>query len=1124
MNEMIPIIKKNIQTLGFKFPYTAEEYAAYLYFENYHCHKDFSNVLVADSGEPIENYAKRCLELGAKCLFSGEHGSQGNQFHVYNVAQSSSLKYRHSTEAYWVKDRLADVVLKYDENGNPVYGKDKTNSHMVLVAKNQEGRKDINYILSMANIDGYYYRPRIDLPLLFDIPKDNVIVTSACIQGWAYPDADDIWLRIHEHFGDNFYFEVQANNTDEQKALNEKILRLSETHGIEIIAGLDSHYIGRDGEIKREQILKYKDISYPEETGWYMDYPDGRTLYERFIEQGVLSPEQTLRAIMNTNVFVDECEEITFDRSFKIPSIYPGLSYEEKCKIFKKELNEAYKKEKIKSKEKLDGIRFEAEQIIDSGVVDYFLTNKAIIRDAVDNEGGVLTTTARGSASSFIINKLLGFTTVDRTTSEVPIYPERFLTKERVMAGSVPDIDLNISSPEPFIRAAKKIVGEEGCYPLMAVEKLKVKAAWQLYASVNDISPSDANNISRFIEEYETKLKHTDEDEKQNVKIDDFIPPEYVELFEESKDYQGIIINIKQHACGVLIFDGDVRREIGLISAKSESSGKKILCACIEGRMLDDFGLVKEDFLTVDAVSLTYEWFQSIGRPIPTFDELREMVDGDEATWDIYAKGYTCCVNQCEKESTTQKVMRYKPRNIAELSSFIAAIRPGFATLVDKFLNREIYTTGEEEIDKLLQDTASFCLFQESIMKVLNYLGLEMGETYKVIKNISKKKYIAHPEQLKALKDRLIISWKQKGLNEKNFDNVWDVIEKSAFYSFSGPHAYCMAGDSLYAAWFKAHHTSKFYEVTLTHYQQKGDKNKVAELQKEATKCFGYKIAPYAYGQDNSHFTVDDEKKVIYSSLDSIKGIGANAVKDLYAIYQNGNDNFVDVYLATFGTKINGTVIRNLIKIGYFEKFGTVNKLLTIVDIIDNWRSSAGIKKTFSKSKIAELIINENEFRKYATDISEKTGKVSDKQYRITDWVGLMKAFFAALPEEEISLTCYIKYQLDILGYISYNNCNLNSRYIAVTKLDTKYSPKFEAYCLNNGSTCVMKVHSRTYPKDRDKLTGFKEHPFQNGDVLYIESWSKKNKKRKTPDGKWEEVVDGSPDIWLDKYKIVSNI
>lgn len=144
-------------------------------------------------------------------------------------------------------------------------------------------------------------------------------------------------------------------------------------------------------------------------------------------------------------------------------------------------------------------------------------------------------------------------------------------------------------------------------------------------------------------------------------------------------------------------FDGDIRREVGLISAVSESTGKRTVCAAIEGGYLDEFGYVKEDFLIVDSVYLTYKFFHSIGMEVPTFDELRHMIDNDKKTWDIYANGITCCVNQCEKEATTNRVKKYKPQNLAELSSFIAAIRPGFASLLSTFLNREPYTTGEKD-------------------------------------------------------------------------------------------------------------------------------------------------------------------------------------------------------------------------------------------------------------------------------------------------------------------------------------------------------------------------------------------------------------------------------------------
>lgn len=1086
------LIEEIIPTLNFKFPYEINDYCENLYFENYHCHKDFSNPTIADSGESIENYANRCHELKAKCLFSGEHGNQGNHFHVYTVAEKEKLKYRHSTEAYWVKDR---------------HEKDRTNCHIVLVAKNAEGRRDINYALSMANIDGYYYRPRIDLGLLMNIPKDNVIITSACIAGWWYDDASDIWLKIHEHFQDNFFFEVQTNNTDPQKRLNEKILRLSEKNGIDIIAGLDSHYINDVGEVKRDQILKYKKVTYPEEQGWFMDYPDMLTGLERFANQNVLDEKLALRAFMNTNVFVNECEEIVLDRSFKIPSMYKDKTYKEKCKIYMNDLNKAYSKEKIKSKDRADGIRYEAKEVMNSGVVDYFLTSKKIVEDAINNEGGILTTTSRGSAASYITNKLIGLTTVDRFNSDIPIYPERFLTKERVDAGMMPDIDLNISDQEPFITATKKLLGEYGCMPLMAVEKLKKKAAWQLYAGANDVEPAMATQISKYINKYEDALKYAEEDEKEFINVEDYIPEKYIDLFRKSNDYQGITINLKVHACGNLIFDGDIRREVGLITAISKTTGKRTLCACVEGGVLDDFGYVKEDFLIVDSVSLIHKCFKAIGREVPSFEELREMIKDDKPTWDIYEKGITCCVNQCEKASTTNKVKKYKPKTLAELSAFIAAIRPGFASLLNRFLNRSEYTTGEEKIDELLNDTAHFMLYQESIMKVLSFLGMKMGDTYGVIKSISKKKLKG--EKKEKLLIELKKDWENEFGNLDNFSNVWSVIEDSARYAFNSPHAYSMAGDSAYIAWFKAHYTSTFYEVAINHYQQKNKKDKINALIEESIKFYGYKLGDYKFGNDNRTVTVDEKNKLIYPNLSSVKGFGEGIVNTLYELGLKEYGSFIDVLTAVTSNSINKTIINKLIRINYFDNYGDVNTLLQATSYFDLVN---GIKQ-MSKEK---AIKNNIPF-----EYLEKYGHETEKQFNKIDSVGLLNELVSNIEYKELSLKEKIDNQHEILGIINIVDPETNKRMYYVSELEElKTVTNITLYEIYSGKTRQVKIWTNQYNKE----------PFDETDILCIISLEKKNKKEPTGEINPEtgkKIYTDVPDkfeYWLKKFIVKESL
>lgn len=1041
-------IKSIIPTLSFQLPCSAQEYLDNLYVENFHSHTDFSNVSIADSPVEIESYAKRCKEFGTKCLYSGEHGNQGNQFKVYECAEKYGLKYIHSAEAYWVKDR---------------HEKDNKNCHINIIATCAEGREDLNYILSIANEDGYYYKPRLDLDLILSVPKSHFIITSACVAGWKYDDADEIWLKIAEHFEDNFFLEVQNHNTDAQKKLNKHILELAKKHNLQIICGLDSHYIEEaTDDIKRNQILKYKKIFYDDEQGWYLDYPDSKTIYQRFIKQDVLTETQILESMMNTNVFVSKCQTIVFDRSFKIPCVYPNTTYDERVKIFKDILNKQYRKEKLKSEEKKNGIRYEVEQIVDSHVVDYFLTNQKIVKTAIDDYGGILTTTSRGSASSFIVNKLLGFTTLDRFSSEIPIYPERFLTKERVLAGQMPDIDFNIATQEPFVKASRQIIGEHGCYPLMAIEVLKEKAAWQLYAGASDVPPDDANNISKFIDKYNDALKYADEEDKPFIKVEDFIPSDYLELYKQSRDYQGIVINLKVHACGHIILDGDVRRKIGLISAISETTGKRTLCACIEGGYLDSFGYVKNDFLIVDSVSLVKECFDSINEPVPSFDELREMVKNDNLTWGIYEKGITCCVNQLEKSSTTKRAMIYKPQNLAELAAFIAGIRPGFASLLSTFINRQEYTTGEDKIDELLADSYHFALYQESLMKVLSFLGQPMTETYGVIKSISKKKLKG--EKKENLEKSLTQNWKDIFGNINNFNNVWNVIEDSARYAFNAPHALSMAGDSAYLAWFKSHYTSKFYEVAICHYQHKDNKKKIDALIKEANEFYGYRIAEYRFGDDNRSVHVDDDNKLIYPTMDSIKNMQKIASDELYKIRDKHFDNCLDLFVYLLEqTQINSRSIEILIKIGYFNDYKSIEYQWNVYQYFCN-----RYKKTYvDKTKEARL----QEIRDYAQTLNVET-TIFDK----------------------------IHYQIQLLGYTNLTTpCDDDIYAIQALESNQWGTPFVTLYQVNSGVTAQYKADKRYY----------NDHPLEVGDIIDA-AIREKDKKRKSDNG-WETV--GSEEV-----------
>lgn len=1121
-------IKKYIKMLDFIFPYTADEWLNTMIIENQHKHTTWSNVKQIDCATSIEEFFKLNNDRGAKCYFSGEHGTQGNWLKCYDMCNDKKLeekmgfdlpKYIHSTEAYWVKDR--------HEN-------DRSNCHIVIIAKNYTGLRKLNYVLSEANVliedgGGFYGKPRLDIELIKVLTKDDVYVCSACVAGWKYEDAESIWIDLASHFGDSFFFEYQAHNTQKQKDINLLIQKLSSQYKIKTIVGLDTHTLDKEDEIRRDNLLKRKKISYAEEEGWYLDYPTGKELYDRFKTQGILTEEEIIISMMNTLCFRDGCEEIILDRDFKIPILpkYQHLEYEDRAKILDDLIRYKYDKERNKSQDRYEGMEYELSEIKESTTADYFIMNHDIVDVAINKNGGVLTKTSRGSASSYYTSKLLRFTNMDRFESEVPVFPERFVTKDRILSShQCPDIDYNISDQQPFHDASREVLGGfHTCYPLVAYGKISEKSGWKLYADIKGITPEVANNVSKDIEKYLVALKNADDEDKDDIHVEDFISKEYISIFEDSKSYRGIIDGSKQHACGYLTFNGnvrqkdvvgygDIRYEFGLIRCLSESSGKSVLCANVEGNYLDAYGYVKNDYLLVSVVTLIDKLYKALGVPTPDVTELRKMVKGDELTWKLYELGITLCLNQCEKPSTTKKVMTYKPKDIKELSAFIAGIRPGFKSLINTLLNRLPYTTGEKAIDDILTDSFFFMLYQESIMNIFSYLGIEMKDSYDTIKGISKKKLKG--EKLAKLEKSLHEHWINNIGNDDNFEKIYQVVKDSSKYSFNAPHANAMCLDSLYVAYPKAHNTSVFYEVALNHHQDRGEKQKVKDLIMEASTFFGYKLVDFEYGKDNSKFTVDDENKLIHPNLASVKGIGEHVILTMMDIYSRGLDNIVDIYLAIKGTKTNASVFRNLVKIGYFKKYGTTKQILGILDIVDFWKGSSGDgKKTIKKSQVKELGLENIDIYKYATD-KTKSGKVSETQFSDVDWVGIAKELVLSVPKDEFKLGKLIKNQYEVLGYVTMIDDSIDKRYVVITNLDTTYSPKFEAYCINNGNTSEMKIHKQKNFKNKEIANSFKDTPIEDGDIVYMQK-CKKETKRKMIDGDFVEI-EGQYDWWLNQY------
>lgn len=1069
--------------------------------QNYHRHTSYSNIYVADSAAVNEDYAKRAVELGHKVICSLEHGWAGYYFEAYELAKKYDLKFIFGCEAYWVKNRLE---------------KDRTNGHIVLLAKNENGRRAINRIMSTANEDGYYFRPRVDLELLLTLPADDVMITTACIAFWHYDDIEDILVQLHNHFKKNLFLEIQYHDTEPQIKLNKRILALSEKYDIEMIVGMDSHYIYPDQSKERDYILAAKNVHYDDEEGWFMDYPDDETTMNRFLKQGVFTKNQIQRAMDNTDLLLEfegydtlpngEPNRI-FSKDIKLPSLYDGqhtidgvllpkLDQEQRNKEYSKlisKLFKAYIKDVDESqyKEYFDGVKNEVQVIKDTNMSDYFLIDYYMVKRALE-KGGVLTDSGRGSSVGYFTNTLLGFSKVDRFQSPIKLYPERFISKSRILeTKSLPDIDLNWGTPDIAAEAQEEILGKDHAYPMIAFGTCKKKSAFKLYARSQNMDFDLANTISGQIEKYDDALKYADDDEKDEIDIYDYVDEEYHSYIDASKKYQGIIMDKKKAPCAYLLYDGSIREEIGLIKCKSETTKKEYMTAVIDGAIAENYKFLKNDILKVDVVLLIDLIYKRIGLKHHTVNELMELVKNDQAVWDIYANGYTMGVNQVEKASTTRKSMKYKPRNVSELSAFIAAIRPAFKSMYSKLENREDFSYGIPAFDKILQTEElpqSFILYQEQTMNTLNYAGFPIDECYGIIKAIAKK----HPEKVKPLKERFITGFKDKIMQddgipadkaEEDSARVWQIISDSCGYGFNSAHAYCMALDSLYNAYLKAHYPYEFYEVLLQTYSDKGKKDKVAELKQEMSKAFGIKEGEYKFGLDNRKFKADPDNQTIYPSLLSIKGLSQGCANDLYAMGQKKYENFYELWKDMKKKKnLNSGKVNTLIEIGYFDDFGTIGKIKRFIDILDQLYDRSQFSKSNPPVEFLPII------RKY----SEET----DKQYRKFDYDAALTEIWETLEDIDIPFNERLKYELQNIGYVKTLVPDMSPDYAFVQEYECKYkNPKLTLYRLADGSTEIVKVRRKKYD----------EAPINVGDIIKTIECSEEGRWSKDNNGDWQQ-------------------
>lgn len=1013
---------------------------------NYHKHDHISNIFTPDTHSKPQSYIDRAKQLDHEWYSTCNHGSGGDIFESKDLCEKNNLKCIFVIEGYIVKDPLE---------------KDNRNYHIILIPKTNIARKKLNLITSRANVEGFYYKPRIFLSDLLSLDKDDLYISTACMAGIIRDDdsINDIFLPLINHFGRNVFLEVQNHNHEEQKRINKLCLDFANKYNLELVAANDSHYIYPWESKDRLEFLKGKGINYGDEDSFLLDYPDYDEMFRRFQEQGVLNNGDIARAMDNTLLFT-ECEEIYLDKSIKMPTCYPNLSADEKIVELKKHIAKKFKeicKEENINGEKLNeykkGIQYEMQIIEDTkelNTADYFLLNEQIVDLAVHKYDGVLTRSGRGSCGAFYINRILGMTQIDRFNSPIKLYPERFISTARLLENkSIPDIDYNVASQEPFVKATKDILGKHCIYPMVAYGTMQIGEAFRNVCRSYGMPFEEFNEVGKNIEQYKNDNK-------------------WKKYIDECEKYIDVIVSASIHPCAYALENKDLRKEYGIVKIGKE------LCVMVTSGEADYWKLLKDDFLIVSVWGIISNTFNLIGKPILTVNELFNNLD--ERVWDIYKNGITCTLNQVDSDYATALMKRYKAHSVRDMAQFTAAVRPSFDSWREDFIERRPFSTGSPQLDEVLSETEGRITFQETLMTYFQWLGVTPAESIGLIKKISKKKI--KEDDFKNLEDRIKAKWIKNTGSIDKFQETWEMVQSCMAYGFAAPHALATAIDSLYGAWLKVNYPLEYYTVAFGYYEN--DEERTKKLTEEL-KYFNIKLSDVKFRQSTDRYICDKKTNTIYKSVSSIKFLNSQVAQELYELRNKQYSNFIELLYDISNTSTNSRQLEILIKIGFFSEFGHCNALMKAVEVFNELYKC----KTLKKEKIEKLGLDIKIVEKHCGKITEKTFSQINNQDLILDVLKNTK-----MPKTTIydMMSNQIKY----LGGTTLTNNNADVTTWIVSNVET----------MGYGTTYIY-LYSPLYGATRRYKTNktyWKNHQLEKGDIIQA-VFQEKDKWGRNADG-----------------------
>jgi DNA polymerase III subunit alpha len=900
-------------------------------FVHLHTHSEFS---LLDGLGKLDLLIERAKSFGMDALGITDHGAMYGSFKFYLKAKAAGIKPIIGVETYVAKRSHLDKEGKIDTDPY----------HLVLLAQNETGYKNLMKLVTIAHLEGFYYKPRIDFELL-KAHHEGLIATSACLQGQLPSllregkdkEAEEVAKQYGELFGsDHFYIELQKHaHIDIQDEVNEKLVTLSRNVGLPLVATNDIHYVDPDDAEAQEILLcvqtqhtmieKDRPLSMLASPDFYMRSPDEmRGLFIQYPE-----------AIENTVKIARMCDLTLSVGKWILPQ-YPLEAGETPASHLEKLVNERVKTKYTKMTDELkDRITYELDIINNKGYSTYFLIVQDFVNWAKNN--GVAVGPGRGSAAGSVISYILNITGIDPLFFNLPF--ERFLNPFRP---SPPDIDLDFADDkrDEVIKYVTEKYGADKVAQIITFGTMEARGAVRDAGRALGMPYSQPDRISKMIPMgFQGSAMTIDKALQQSPELALAYQsePETKRLLDVARKLEGVARHASVHAAGVVIADKPI---VEYTPLQRESKGERIVTQYDMYTVGEDgVGLLKMDFLGLRNLTIMSQALNFIRISGSTID-LATIPLNDKKTYDMLSMGETTGVFQLESAGMRRYIKELRPTNIFDLMAMVALFRPGPMQVIPEFIRRKhdktLITYPDERLKEVLKQSYGIIAYQDDVLlTAITLAGYSWGDADKLRKAVGKK----ISSEMKKQKEKFTEGCVKNGLTKSKAEDIFNLIEPFAGYGFNKAHAACYAMIAYQTAYLKANYQVEYMTAVLSAESRANTgptrDDKMSSIVAECRRT-GIPLLPPDINKSDIEFSIQENN--IRFGLSAVKNVGEAAIVSILAGRAAGPFlSLTDVIHRVDVSKVNRKTFESLIKAGALDTFGPRAALLaylpTVLDL-----------------------------------------------------------------------------------------------------------------------------------------------------------------------------------------------